>query len=387
MSVWYDPNFHLDSAAFVMPWNFRYHNDSQGWADLIVNDTIVISNKILIGQPFHVWLNHEEEVMQSIGGGRTQGQQRPVQPNRVGNTFMLNTYVSDIQGAVQRLRHTDTPLLAQFGDVTIQLSQPLPIFSKFRLIHFGPSDPQPIVWKLESRRHFDPIPRAVNKEVPWEKKRNSAIFRGIASGTSSENKLAIDYFENDNLTAKEACFQIQRCILVYTVKKILNATDKIDAGLTLKHGGIKLNMVDGVSMFGWNLRRPQMTLYKMIISAEGNDVASGLKWQLYSRSVVLMAPPTRMSYALEHLLEPWVHYVPLRPDYLDIVEKVDWVLQHDEEARQVSERATQFMTDLLYHPDAKKDNVAIEDEIVRRYAKLWSHSVKQYQEQNQPAKL
>jgi hypothetical protein len=38
----------------------------------------------------------------------------------------------------------------------------------------------------------------------------------------------------------------------------------------------------------------------------GNDVASGLKWALFSQSVVLMPPPNHTSWAMEELLEPWV---------------------------------------------------------------------------------
>ena len=50
----------------------------------------------------------------------------------------------------------------------------------------------------------------------------------------------------------------------------------------------------------------------MIVSVEGNDVASGLVWQLLSSSAVLMPPPMVVSWAMEDLLVPWTHYVPLQ---------------------------------------------------------------------------
>ena len=38
--------------------------------------------------------------------------------------------------------------------------------------------------------------------------------------------------------------------------------------------------------------------YKYILMLEGNDVATGLKWQLISNSVVFMARPTCVSFAM-----------------------------------------------------------------------------------------
>ena len=54
--------------------------------------------------------------------------------------------------------------------------------------------------------------------------------------------------------------------------------------------------------------------HKFIISLEGNDVATNLKWLLASNSVCLMPRPARESWFLEGLLEPGVHYLELQPD-------------------------------------------------------------------------
>lgn len=40
----------------------------------------------------------------------------------------------------------------------------------------------------------------------------------------------------------------------------------------------------------------------MLISVQGNDVVSGLKWMLLSfKSVMLMAPPIKTTFVMEHL--------------------------------------------------------------------------------------
>ena len=52
--------------------------------------------------------------------------------------------------------------------------------------------------------------------------------------------------------------------------------------------------------------------HKFLLSCEGNDVATNLKWVLASNSCVLMHPPRFESWLLESQLKPMVHYVPVR---------------------------------------------------------------------------
>ena len=87
--------------------------------------------------------------------------------------------------------------------------------------------------------------------------------------------------------------------------------------------------------------------YKYLLSIEGNDVASGLKWQLLSNSVVFMTPPKTVSWAMEYLLIPWVHYIPLVDDYSDVIDKIEWAKANDREAELIAKRSTRFMKDLM----------------------------------------
>jgi hypothetical protein len=48
-------------------------------------------------------------------------------------------------------------------------------------------------------------------------------------------------------------------------------------------------------------------------------------------------------------------------------ERMAWVLTHDEEARRISERATLFIYDLMFHPDAMAEERAVKEEMVTRY--------------------
>ena len=45
--------------------------------------------------------------------------------------------------------------------------------------------------------------------------------------------------------------------------------------------------------------------------------------------------------------------------------------ENDLHAWRIAERGRMFMYDLLYHPDAERDEEAIKKEIARRYRALW----------------
>ena len=74
------------------------------------------------------------------------------------------------------------------------------------------------------------------------------------------------------------------------------------------------------------MSRGRLAQHKMITLAEGNDMSSGLKWALLSGSAILMPTPSVDSWARESLLEPWVHYIPVTPDFSDLEDKARWCL-------------------------------------------------------------
>ncbi len=78
---------------------------------------------------------------------------------------------------------------------------------------------------------------------------------------------------------------------------------------------------------GEEFRRPYMGIdaqlaHKFVLSIEGNDVATNLKWILSSNSLCLMPRPTKETWFMEGRLEPGVHYVELRDDLEDLADAV-----------------------------------------------------------------
>jgi Glycosyl transferase family 90 len=245
---------------------------------------------------------------------------------------------------------------------------------------------QPIIWKLNTRRHYHNLPQVpCHDTLSWHEKRNQGVFRGKLTGGGGVPKSIANANDNNAaLLSNEAkCRQMPRCSMVL---RHLNSS-WVDARLTSTSGKVPdvivpERIIDGQLQQqqqhpGWNLTAPkplslqEMLSYKAIIILEGNDVSSGLKWALLSNSVVIMPPPTMTSWLMEELLEPWVHYVPLQPhdgnDFSDVEAQVQWVVQHAAEAQRIAHRATLWIKDLVFHADAAKDDEYIYREMLRRY--------------------
>jgi hypothetical protein len=87
--------------------------------------------------------------------------------------------------------------------------------------------------------------------------------------------------------------------------------------------------------------------YKFMVSIEGNDVATNLKWLLYSNSVPFCPPFTMQSWILEDQLVPWRHYIPLRADLTDVEDKIEWALNHHHKCKDIAKEGRDYMTTFL----------------------------------------
>lgn len=83
--------------------------------------------------------------------------------------------------------------------------------------------------------------------------------------------------------------------------------------------------------------------YKYILSIEGNDVATNLKWIMASNSLCFMPPPRYETWFMEGTLKPGIHYVELQADYDDLDEKIEYFNRHPDEARTIIANAQAYV--------------------------------------------
>ncbi|WP_404368181.1 glycosyl transferase family 90 [Marinobacter sp.] len=106
--------------------------------------------------------------------------------------------------------------------------------------------------------------------------------------------------------------------------------------------------------------------YQFVVSLEGIDVATNLKWIMASNSLCLMRRPRFETWFMEGTLIPGYHYVELKDDYSDLVEKTEYYRENPEKAeaivRNANHHASRFM-------DAKMEEL-VSILVVDKYLRL-----------------
>eukprot|EP00814_Leptocylindrus_danicus_P022582 CAMPEP_0116033250 /NCGR_PEP_ID=MMETSP0321-20121206/18837_1 /TAXON_ID=163516 /ORGANISM="Leptocylindrus danicus var. danicus, Strain B650" /LENGTH=87 /DNA_ID=CAMNT_0003509209 /DNA_START=375 /DNA_END=638 /DNA_ORIENTATION=+ len=83
-----------------------------------------------------------------------------------------------------------------------------------------------------------------------------------------------------------------------------------------------------------------------------------------------------MSYAMEHLLVPFVHYVPVKDDYSNLMEMVEWARANDDKCKWISHQATEYMNRLYGTEQADRENKLVARGLVNRYIAQFSPTLK-----------
>lgn len=96
-------------------------------------------------------------------------------------------------------------------------------------------------------------------------------------------------------------------------------------------------------------QKPKLTIYqhlehKFIVALEGNDVASNLKWVMSSNSVAVMPRPKYETWFMEGKLRPNYHYIEIRDDYSDLIERCQYYIDHPTEAEAIIAHAHEYVS-------------------------------------------
>ncbi|GAF01816.1 hypothetical protein JCM21142_433 [Saccharicrinis fermentans DSM 9555 = JCM 21142] len=83
--------------------------------------------------------------------------------------------------------------------------------------------------------------------------------------------------------------------------------------------------------------------YKFILSLEGNDVATNLKWIMSSHSVAVMPTPKYETWFMEGTLIPDYHYIHIKDDYSDLNDKLNYYIHHPEKTEEIRKNANKYI--------------------------------------------
>lgn len=176
-----------------------------------------------------------------------------------------------------------------------------------------------------SWREYKPI-------VPcsWSSKKPMAVFRGSSTG------VGVTPQTNQRLRALELAHQFPQ-LLDVGITKWNTRPRKNEACPTLQT--IQLERMPLASP----LTLQQQSLFKYILHCEGHVAAYRLSYELSSGSVILLAQSSWKTW-YSHLLQPYKHYIPVNADLSNLVDQIQWCIQHDDECEKIAQHALDFYT-------------------------------------------
>ena len=212
------------------------------------------------------------------------------------------TYYLD---AMEYARYFDQELkwLLLYGDITYVPE--LPTILKSRPL--AEDVQNSVLLNLDKVRHF----LFVNDQKPWREKKDMAIFRGDL-GILKENRNIF-------------------------MRRFANGQSKL---------------VDAASTNLWEehpeWQKDKLTIgehldYKFIMSLEGNDVASNLKWVMSSNSIAVTPRLTCETWFMEGTLKANYHYIEVKDDFSDLEERLTYYIEHPAEAEAIIEQAHEYV--------------------------------------------
>jgi len=173
--------------------------------------------------------------------------------------------------------------------------------------------------------------------IPWSQKKATAVFRGSSTGlgTRLENNPRLFY-------AKESA----------RLQKQKEDPPFLDVGITKwnlrprKHPEDPYFRTIRLSEMPFSLvptmNPMEQAGYKYILHLPGHSCAYRLGYEMFYGSVILLHPGTYQLWFMDKLVA-WEHYIPIKPfDIDDLMEKIKWCREHDEECATIARNARRF---------------------------------------------
>ena len=106
--------------------------------------------------------------------------------------------------------------------------------------------------------------------------------------------------------------------------------------------------------------------YKFIVSIEGNDAATNIKWIMQTNSLLMMPKPRFETWFCEGLLESGRHYIEIAPDYSDLEYVFEKYISQPKLCKEIIQEAKAHAN--FFFPLSKQ--FAIGREVANRYREL-----------------
>jgi tetratricopeptide (TPR) repeat protein len=208
---------------------------------------------------------------------------------------------------------------------------------------------------------FAPVRReALEGRLPkWDQRQDMVFWRGSAT----------TYFKTGSGESVEHLEQVPRIAMCLALKD----QPRVDAAIMYSWDlDMHLPASEVESVTEWlkkrNIFRPGEPMinhakYRFLLDIDGVANAWGFFEKLLLGACVLkISSPFEQWFYSE--ISEWQHFVPVKHDMSDLIEKIEWCRQHEDEARAIAERGQRFALDHTYEVAMAAARDAVERSLI-----------------------
>jgi len=164
------------------------------------------------------------------------------------------------------------------------------------------------------------------KKFPWISKKDQAFWRGASTGGSFHTEMW-----RELARAKLVLLSLKN-------SKYLNAR----FSQFVQGAEINPSMQAMPELKGLAVTQADSLKYKYLVDVDGNTCSwQRMYWILLSNSVLLKQVTDNIEWYYGNL-KPNEHFIPVKEDLSDLIEKINWAKSNDGKARKIAKNATQF---------------------------------------------
>lgn len=182
-------------------------------------------------------------------------------------------------------------------------------------------------------------------EESWFNKKPIAVFRGSSTGRGTtiqtNPRLKVAYLNSKNIIDPEDGLPyLDAGITKWNIRPRKLHDKKYLCEIDIKEMNSK-----GITLVS-RLSPNEQSKYKYIINIDGHVNAFRLSRELSTCSCILLVESEyRLWYS--HLLQPWKHYIPIKRDLSDLIEKIKWCKSNDDKCKTIGQNALSFYKNVL----------------------------------------
>jgi hypothetical protein len=174
----------------------------------------------------------------------------------------------------------------------------------------------------------------INSSLSWDSRYNIAFWRGSVSG-----------YEPEYLRKR-------------VVEKLMDH-DYSDVKIRKWNGWEEYKGLSDEKYFGQSYDIEHFTKYKYILIVDGAMISSSHQWVFGSGSVPIMITHPENNFWFKKFLKPMLNYVPIQYDLSDLKEKIEWLVNNDDKAKDIASKAF-ALSQLIFNPEFQKQYIDLE---------------------------